>query len=470
MRWLAPLGLTLAAALCFGVGGRAQAPELFYKKDVRGRACASCHAPDGIDLKSFAFSESDMARRALQHLGPSDAFDLSRALVGGRPAGLPDPMEVRPYQPGGVILEGATPAERDAALGIELESRLPKLMGRPIRSASDAAAARREVLDLDPRTVPVGILTSRLSEDEFRGVAHATIADWYPDMPIAETPGLVAARAAYLAAPTSANLVALLDAVHAIRPRTTFDQISTFKYGALMLWQHALREHGPHGGAQMALAGNWNPVWMVGEIARLNLDGDRQFLGMPDDVFAKKSAGPSLAQQMDALRLPWLWMGWTLDPSLFRSGGERATVRGDYFVQALAQDGPYPLHTAFFLTKKVIEQGYRVGIWPYRVPQHFELQYTFFLINGNLAGREPAESAARERFRKFVKNAFRMDLYSVLEDVGRTGGCVRPESQLNQIKYIREYVSSTSDSETAADLKLCADAEAALRSARVEMR
>jgi hypothetical protein len=338
-----------------------------------------------------------------------------------------------------------------------------------VTSPSLAARARQAILDLDPRKLPVGIDTSRVSEDIFHGRDHASMADWFPDTPIPETPEFVKARAAYIAQPSEGQIASLLTAVRHLKATTALEQLSIFKYASLLIWEQALIKGGLDGVYKMVPLERWNPLWLVAESARLNSEADALQLGVPSDILAKKSGGPSIAQQMRALRLSWMWMGWTIDPSLFHSEGtKQATIRGDYFVRALQEDGPYPIHTLLFLTKKVIEQGYREGVWPYKVMQHFELQYTYLLIDGDLFHREPQEPGQQVLFRKLATNSFRLSLYSVLEDVARTGGCVRPESQLNQIGYIREYFKAIGA--PSADLTLCDEAYAALKSARVDDR
>src|SRR5579871_1569443 len=88
-------------------------------------ACASCHGPDGLEIAAYNFDDANIRRRAAIHISPEDAdkvvamIHAEREMLGLKI--LLDPMKDRPFQPGGEVLPGATPEERDNALGVELE-------------------------------------------------------------------------------------------------------------------------------------------------------------------------------------------------------------------------------------------------------------------------------------------------------------------------------------------------------------
>ncbi len=174
---LVPLaGALLAVAGRGNDGGLA----LFRTPDAQGRACATCHSPDGIELAAYDFDRATIVRRAAPHLGAvraeriADYLLAKRKALGRRPL---DPMRDRPLQPGGFVLPGTTPAERDAALEPYLRRLLPTLCGPPLRTFEDARKALGEVRALDLGALPVGIEMDRLSEDEFHGPEHAIVGD-----------------------------------------------------------------------------------------------------------------------------------------------------------------------------------------------------------------------------------------------------------------------------------------------------
>mgnify|MGYP001102033955 FL=1 len=210
--------------------------------DSKGAACASCHSPDGIELSAYGFGSTDIVRRASAHLNESNRALVLKQVLGGRKA-LPKQSvltpEDRPMQPGGVVLPGNSPEERDVALLMELRELVPALFNKPIQTASEAKVAASKILSLDLRSVRVGIIMNRLSEDGFHGPEHASLANWIPDVAIPISPVFIAAQEAYLDCPTPATL-ALLDeaARRAFTPKSPIESLSLAKYRCLLVMQH----------------------------------------------------------------------------------------------------------------------------------------------------------------------------------------------------------------------------------------
>lgn len=458
--------LVFAVAAC-ALGATAatrHSDDLYTKPDPRGWSCIRCHSPTGAEFRLLGFTQADIERRAAKHISSLEARTLSALLMQGRKERAPDPLQVPPFMPGGQLLRGSVAEVRDLLMGEELSTRLPVLFGQPIRNLSRAVLAKNELLKLNPSELPCGIPMPLASMDVFHGPQFASLNNWFSDLPTPDDPKLVAARESYRGDPNDANFAKFMDAVRSLRGRTFFEQISLAKYASLCLWAHYTSQSKP-----IKLPKDFNPLWAFGDIARLNSTGDEKMLGMPSDIVENKTKGPSLAEQMKDVAAEWMWMGWTLDPSLTHSqGGIHATLRGDYFIRALERSGPYPIHTFFALTKKFLEQGYRRENWTLKFQQHPEIQYSFALIDGDLFGREPKLSEQQALFRKLCTNAFRMDMLLVIDDVQRTGGCIRPESQLNQIKWIKQYFAALKLPVT--DMQLCARAEKAIIGARVDGR
>jgi hypothetical protein len=388
----------------------------FRAFDRNGQACAGCHSPDGIELRQF--SREAIRRRTARHF--PDPEPILRFIQ------PPAPAEPRPFQPARSFLSFATPVQRDAAFAKHLKSRLPILMGRRIDSLAKAESAVDEIRAIDLFTLPIGIPFNQLSEDIANGKPHATIADWLPDTPV--SPGY-AVQDAYLASPTRENLVRLT--TYPNQASGSAEILSRLKYQSLMRYVHFLKT------GQRILTKGENPFWQIGEFGRLEDGHPIQDLGFPASVVRESGA-----TKMVDLRLPWYWLGWMFDPGLQNSGLLRETKRADYFVRSLQDDGPYPAHTVFMLTRKLAEQGTNPDHWVAPYPQQFEIQYSFWLLR-----RRPGQLTAEAK--TLEANSFRISLWILERDIARTGQVIRPESQLTQVKLIREELARIGQPEPA---------------------
>src|SRR3954468_15656272 len=54
---------------------------LWRTRDSRGRACASCHSPDGIELAAYSYDAATFKRRATPHLGIEAADKVSTYFI-----------------------------------------------------------------------------------------------------------------------------------------------------------------------------------------------------------------------------------------------------------------------------------------------------------------------------------------------------------------------------------------------------
>ena len=405
--------------------------------DARGQACASCHSPDGIELSAYGFARADVFRRATRHVPQSDA-EAILAMLDRRAAGA-DAMRDRPLQPGGEPLPGDTPAARDLAFLRRLRAAVPTLAEGRVASEADSLRVRDETLRVDLSKLRVGFAFNRLSEDGFHGREHRTVAHWIPDVPVRGVSLEAADR--YLADPSDANLRALDEGVRAGIPTASSpaERLAISKYRSLLLLQHRLRTARlapPVGGLDP------NPFWSVADFARRYGDEtDVASLGLPADAAGDKRGGPAYGEQLRQLRLPWFWMGWTLDPALQRSGLEGETKRADYFVRALWSDGPYPGHLAFMLTKKLVEQGCNPAMWSDpRFPQAYEISLSNLVLGEDLTKLTLPKGEYRTRFERLAANAFRTALLLSLRDVRATGRAFHPEAQSNQVRLIAAWL------------------------------
>lgn len=437
--------MILAAALLASFQVTPPDPEwlkAWRTPDAKGAACASCHSPDGIELSAYGFDKADLLRRASRHLDAARQSLVLRLILAGRdhfPAGTADPMNVRPLQPGGAVLPGATAEARDGSFMDQVERVSPSLLGPRVRSLADARRVEKEILAVDLKSLPVGIAMNRLSEDGFHGEEHASLAHWIPDVPMPSTAAVIDAQQRYLESPSMATLQAMDTEVRkAFKPTSGIQMLALEKYRSLMVLQHRLRMEAKVAPGEAEAMPEGNPFWQIAEVGRQYADSGPSQLALPSDVAQAKTTGPKLGEQMKALRLPWYWLGWIADPTLRHSGYVLETVRADYFSLTLLQDGPYPAHALFMLTRKLIQQA---------ATRPFEIQYTFLVLEKPLIEQEPIDPARKAKFRRMAGNAFRTCLWLLTDQLKRKSETVFPESQGLQIRTIQAYLRAIGEPE-----------------------
>ena len=407
-----------------------QSPNLdaWFIKDKNQQSCASCHSVDGIELRNFR--AADVQRRTARHHEGQTAAAVAQIIQANAAPSGEIGTEIRPMQPGGSVLKGSTPIERDAKFLFSIKKKFPELFV-PVTSLKDALALHKAILSINLGEVPIGILMNRLSEDGSHGDEHRTIANWFPDVPTFDSSEMRNQLESYRSNPTIAALDALdKKVVELAKPTDPFASLSLAKYRALMVYQHELRTH--QTSTYLPIG---NPFWQIADFARIYPEADSVAVRVPSEIAEAKRMSTTFKDQLKQLRLPWFWLGWIHDPSLTQSGGSKETVRGDYFSRFLEEDGPYLAHEIFMLTRKLSEQT-RMPLFP-NYP--FEIQYSFFLTNTPLVKREPKDVKARDLFRQFTVNSFRMSLYILENDLTKTSRAIRKVPQANQIGYIRQY-------------------------------
>lgn len=420
---------------------------LWRTPDKLGRACASCHSPDGIELAAYAYDSATIRRRATPHLGAVAADKLAAYFLALRqklklPGNL-DPMRDRPMQPGGTVLDGDNAAERDSAFALSLAKHLPLLMGKPIATLQDAHAALANIRTLDPGRLPIGIAFNRLSEDRFHGDDHASLAHWIPDVePLPFSPALQEAEDRYLAEPSTSNLAAI-DRIYTSawsRMLPPSKAVALAKARSLLVLQHRMRvqlaelQPIPHPDPSKAPT---NPMWEVGDLARIYTNSAQTGLALPPDVLANKVEGPTLKAQMKEMRLPWLWLGWTIDPALQRTSYDPRVRYGDWLAELLFEDGPYPAHAALMLTKKLATEAYDPGGWSSVQPQHLVINFSWLLRGDNWRTYTPKEPRYRQAFYHFTANSFRMFALLQSEELRKTGVTYLKDPLIQQLTSMR---------------------------------
>lgn len=407
--------------------------DAWFLKDARGQSCASCHSPDGIELRGF--DSEDVRRRVARHHEGSISDTIVRLLQDRPEHKVNAGLETRPLQPGGAILPGKTPAERDGAFLARLKADHPALFGQ-VETLEQAKEFQKQILEIDLEKMPVGIEMNRLSEDGVHGTEHETVANWFADVPVFDSAEIRAESEAYLAEPTD-EILERLDAkvLKIAKANDPFALLSLAKYRSMLVYQHELRT-----GKPTPVLPKGNPFWQIAEFGRVYAETDAQMIRAPKEIAEAKNIDKTLKLQAKQLRLPWYWLGWTRDPALVRSGAMRETLRGDYFCQYLEEDGPYMGHMALMLTRKMAEQK-PVPAW--------EIQYSFFLANRPLSEREPNDPQAKKLFRILVRNSFTMSLYLLEQDLKERKKTIRKVPQLSQIKLLTPYAKLIGGPSTA---------------------
>ena len=196
---------------------RTEGLAAWRKPDAVGVACANCHTPDALDVALLGYPDHAIIRRARLHLDTADTNKVVRFVhAQRRHFNIKEPChpQYRPFQPGGRVLEGDTPQQKDEAFGAILRERALTVATGRVETLEQAQAALDQVRDINIRTLPLGVAFPRWTEDGFNGEAHATLNDYMPSVgfrPNSEDAAQwYALNDAYIAQPTQENLLKLL--------------------------------------------------------------------------------------------------------------------------------------------------------------------------------------------------------------------------------------------------------------------
>lgn len=441
-------------------------------------SCVACHAPDAFDLALLAYPDATIHRRALDHVDAADAtriVDLVKVIRQLYAIERPlDPLKFRPLQPGGELLPGTTPEQRDAAFGNVLANDVKLLWatGR-IESRADALAAQAQLRDLDLRKLPIGVPFDLWSEDAADGPSHLSVSEWLPGMGVRPKAGRAAEWYAlhddYLIVPSDAKFWAyfsrideLLESIEPAGHELGF-QWSLLKYKSVQIAQHMLRHRSlafPNplvGRTGDAVANrrvilDRNPLFRTGDHLRrfpLYDDPAKPITTFPAFLAPTLPTAPAeLRRQTEQFFRAWFWMGWTYDPALLLSDEIFQTVEGDYLYASLLAD--YKLHHAFVVAKTSVAKAGATawfnapgpgvaghGKWasftPFMVLHHIER-------NRNEPGAADPRRAAHDRM---FSNTARMWIYLVHDDLERTRTVYDRNLVRGAIRFARAWLNAT---------------------------
>ncbi|MEM6319192.1 MAG: PA14 domain-containing protein [Bacteroidota bacterium] len=413
--------------------------------DQNGFACANCHAPDALDLARFNFTDADIRRRDETHLANEDTEKIIAMVHAirdslGLNGQLLDPMQDRPFQPGGQPIAGNSPQERDFNTGAQIfATQLPSLFSR-IDSPEKAKNAETEIKNFDLRTQPCGIPFPRISEDHFHGAEHGSLNDWFSDFPLvpkstADSITWFQLQDTYLANPNKDNFWAMYSQIETyLTPGGSNNAqiLSVRKYQSLLLAQHLWREEFlgltdltdqvPLSFVEFPEAYNatvklHDPFFDIGSRAHKRVPKESEYPSFTIDNITGE-----LKDDIIAMRLPWWYLGWTFNPFLDQIGN-----RHEYFPQGVfghLSKTSYILHHEFVHTKMDIERRYVARAWKTgrdyrksnptfsRATSGFHpgfVNYDNFFFN----------EAHEQMYQTFWANTRRMLIYLMIEEVNR---------------------------------------------------
>ena len=385
-------------------------------------SCSGCHGADFYDLARIGSTQNDILRRAkIDGATAQEAAALAQAIQQIRARdGLPleNPRTFRPFQPGGAVIAGATPLERDLTFARSLEPLLPTLFGTRIDSLEAAKKAQTELMDLikgdnagganssrlNLRSLPTGIQYPLWSADLAQGESEGTLNDWLADIALDATPDFKAQwhalQDAYLSDPSDQNFWKMYAGVPQMTATKPFERCDTgginpvlacgavddfalHKLRSAMIGQHLMRtQHAARAGfVQGALAFSYldsasysakneflggNDLWEIGDRARVMMDENQsagslrtslEKLGLPKFVRESVSGIETVSAEQQRLRVTWFWIGFTFDPSFARTSGSNSTKVGEYMVGSLIDENMH-LHNAFSQHVRLLAKGY----------------------------------------------------------------------------------------------------------------
>ena len=460
-------------------------------------SCNTCHSPDAFDLSVINISDENLRRRATGDGATAAEADAIVNLVQlnrrkFKITKLLDPVNDRPFQPGGKVLVGANPAERDIAFGRSLKSKIPTLMGDPIDSEEKAILAARELMAINLRGLPIGIEYPRWSEDHFHGVQRGNMNEWIPDisrLPIAAKEAeWLALQDKYIADPSEKNFWAMYDAVVTL----TAPQFATSYYvdfferdrmRSHLIGQHLLREKylptstsivRGHTAFAYRAAGlpistkKWlpNPWWEVGDFARVMLDNgsinartNLTNLKYPDRIVNRIDPVLTGETMQTAIRMPWFWLGFTLDPGLRRINGSNSTLVGEYLTANLYENKMF-VHNDFMSITRLVSSGFDQDSpsdsrnAKGELTQFFDGTFSYtvgygraMLRQGNFIeanGTSKLNPEQIELHKTLMGNSFRMSLYLMRAQLQRRGGTfTTPGITLTSMKEFFDFFEPT---------------------------
>ncbi|MEZ0326428.1 MAG: hypothetical protein ACAH95_11025, partial [Fimbriimonas sp.] len=304
---------------------------------------------------------------------------------------------------------------------------------RPLASKQQVQDAVKNLLAIDLAKLQVGIPMDPLSRDPFRE-HHSLLGDWIPDR--APQPSIEAFAAeydAYCLNPTEGALRSLQAAMEkGAKPKNGIEQLSLFKALSLLEYQHVLRT-GKRPATIPAQPGPLcSPIWAVGNFAREQAESIGGDIGLTDGDYQAMGIGKNRNTGLGDSSAGWMWLGWVADPSLQHVSLDKLARNGNYFTQTLYEQGPYPIHAAFVVMRRILSEREERTV--------FQPDYGALVNQGALKLFEPKSPASRALFKSLLANLLTISAHLVLEDAAQRREIDNPAGALQQMRALREYV------------------------------
>lgn len=184
--------------------------------------CAGCHGPEGTDLARLGYTNAQILRRSIgQALGGEDSQKLVRFIHAVRARrGMTEfcRPEARIMQPGGIVLQGRDPVDRDLALVEGMKERGLNYFDDYVRTRDEARDMAYSLLSTGLLNIPVAFPFPRWTEDAHNGdPEHRRVSEWIPEYPRDPKPEFrerwYALQDEYIDEPSAENLWKLYDHV-----------------------------------------------------------------------------------------------------------------------------------------------------------------------------------------------------------------------------------------------------------------
>jgi hypothetical protein len=376
-----------------------------------GHACLSCHSLSGREV--WSTSIENLTRRARNHLSEEESLQTAESIAAIR--GSAGSSTLRPFEPAGGSYAGTTATERDEAFGQSLGTLVPKLAAGQVWTLNDAEAAAQELCATPLPQVKTGLIFDPLSRDPVRAADGPLLGDWIPDVALSPE-GTEVYQAACLATDDRFDADDLLRISAALntaegRPKSAIIEMSRLKRLALLKYTEQNQRLGELPAPVVApqLMPD-DPIWGVGNVARLYNGMSPQQLGMTEEMAKTAGLEWGVPIELNQMALSWFWVAWTLDPSLQHTSLELKAKTGQYMAQSFWDAGPYPWHAAYFAARRPMEERAGSG-------QALQPEINAFVNEDVLLRIHPANKASLQAFAHFCANVAKMDCLLMERDL-----------------------------------------------------
>jgi hypothetical protein len=370
--------------------------------------CISCHSPVGTELFSSGFTRADFARRASRHMGASDAKVVAETLASVRVPKTPTSWLFPVHTTQSKKMRG----ERDTAFGTRLRTATPRFTSGLISSPKAALDAAAQLLSHHPSRIEPGIVIDPLSREPGLSDRGLLIGDWIPDVPLSpERTSILGSKAAEISGhaasdDTKRNELAL-QMVYAItdRPQTPLATLAFYKRAALLQFGQPWKAFTPTTRIPE------NPIWAVGNQLRIMHNRRTDELGISLEECRATGLKSGDYLQTAGSAVSWFWVCFATDPTLESMSLDIKARNGQYFLQALADTAEAPWTAAYAASYLVLARS--------RIRPQMALQpdFTAFVNNDQILKNAPREKAQRLLYQTWLRNALRMVVYLMLDDI-----------------------------------------------------